>query len=107
MLDTLDPISIALGVGIGLLLAIFVQANNGGAAKVIPVNPSIEKDSPKVGHMVTITDMEDLMKSSGKDKVSYCRCWRSEKFPYCDGSHNKYNEKCKDNTGPLTIMKKE
>lgn len=21
-------------------------------------------------------------------KQAYCRCWRSQSFPYCDGSHN-------------------
>jgi CDGSH-type Zn-finger protein len=23
------------------------------------------------------------------EKISLCRCWQSEKFPYCDGSHKK------------------
>ncbi|KAM9327304.1 CDGSH iron-sulfur domain-containing protein 1 [Gastrophryne carolinensis] len=63
------------------------------------VNPAIQKDNPKVVHAF---DMEDL-----GDKAVYCRCWRSKKFPYCDGSHTKYNEETGDNVGPLIIKKKE
>lgn len=29
----------------------------------------------------------------------------SKKFPLCDGSHNKFNTDCGDNTGPLVIKK--
>lgn len=35
------------------------------------VNPSIQKDNPKVVHAF---DVEDL-----GDKAVYCRCWRSKK----------------------------
>lgn len=28
-------------------------------------------------------------------------------FPYCDGSHNKHNEECGDNVGPLIIKRKD
>ncbi|XP_076044277.1 CDGSH iron sulfur domain 2 [Oratosquilla oratoria] len=62
------------------------------------VNPSVKKNEPKVVDMV---DIEDI-----GNKAVFCRCWRSKKFPYCDGSHNKYNESCDDNTGPLIIQKK-
>ncbi len=30
-----------------------------------------------------------------------CRCWQSEKFPYCDGSHRKIN--AGDNVGPIGV----
>lgn len=33
----------------------------------------------------------------------YCRCWRSEKFPLCDGAHVNHNAACGDNVGPLVI----
>ncbi|KAF6018790.1 hypothetical protein EB796_022893 [Bugula neritina] len=61
-------------------------------------NPSVNKASKKV---VDIIDIEDMT----SDKVSYCRCWRSKKFPLCDGSHNKHNEDTGDNAGPLVIKK--
>ncbi|XP_076981398.1 CDGSH iron-sulfur domain-containing protein 1 [Tamandua tetradactyla] len=63
------------------------------------VNLHIQKDNPKVVHAF---DMEDL-----GDKAVYCRCWRSKKFPLCDGSHTKHNEETGDNVGPLIIKKKE
>ncbi|KAB0361371.1 hypothetical protein FD754_005527 [Muntiacus muntjak] len=63
------------------------------------VNPHTQKDNPKVVHAF---DMEDL-----GDKAVYCRCWRSKKFPLCDGSHTKHNEESGDNVGPLIIKKKD
>ncbi|KAM8924121.1 CDGSH iron-sulfur domain-containing protein 1 [Pelodytes ibericus] len=63
------------------------------------VNIGIQKDNPKVVHAF---DMEDL-----GDKAVYCRCWRSKKFPFCDGAHTKHNEETGDNVGPLIIKKKE
>ncbi|XP_068807140.1 CDGSH iron-sulfur domain-containing protein 1 [Struthio camelus] len=63
------------------------------------VNLHIQKDNPKVVHAF---DMEDL-----GDKAVYCRCWRSKKFPLCDGSHTKHNDETGDNVGPLIIKRKE
>ncbi|KAG8435555.1 hypothetical protein GDO86_013479 [Hymenochirus boettgeri] len=63
------------------------------------INLEIQKDNPKVVHAF---DMEDL-----GDKAVYCRCWRSKKFPLCDGSHTKHNDDTGDNVGPLIIKKKE
>uniref|UniRef100_A0A0N5BEV6 ZnF_CDGSH domain-containing protein n=1 Tax=Strongyloides papillosus TaxID=174720 RepID=A0A0N5BEV6_STREA len=61
-------------------------------------NKKYKLDQAKV---VDIIDVEDI-----GEKVSLCRCWKSEKFPYCDGSHNKHNEECNDNVGPCLIRKK-
>lgn len=63
------------------------------------VNLHIQKDNPKVVHAF---DMEDL-----GDKAVYCRCWRSKKFPLCDGSHTQHNDETGDNVGPLIIKRKE
>ena len=38
-------------------------------------------------------------------QVVYCRCWRSAKFPLCDGAHVKHNEATGDNVGPLIVSK--
>lgn len=66
--------------------------------KVGLVNPDIQKDQQKVANTL---DVEDI-----GDKISLCRCWRSKKFPVCDGTHNTYNKAYGDNVGPVTITKK-
>ncbi|XP_010632155.1 uncharacterized protein LOC104868862 [Fukomys damarensis] len=57
----------------------------------------IQKDNPKAVHAF---DMEEI-------KAVYCRSWRSQKFPLCDGSHTKHDEETGDNVGPLSIRKGE
>ncbi len=37
--------------------------------------------------------------------VSLCRCWKSKRFPYCDGAHRKHNEETGDHVGPVVIKK--
>uniref|UniRef100_A0A8D0GW84 Iron-binding zinc finger CDGSH type domain-containing protein n=1 Tax=Sphenodon punctatus TaxID=8508 RepID=A0A8D0GW84_SPHPU len=64
------------------------------------VNPSIQKDSPKV--VIHAFDMENM-----GDKAVYCRCWRSKKFPFCDGTRIKHNEETGDNVGPLSCKRRE
>jgi len=61
-------------------------------------NTKHQKSSPKV---VNSFDVEDL-----DPKTCFCRCWQSKKFPYCDGSHNEYNNQTGDNLGPLILQKK-
>ena len=36
-------------------------------------------------------------------KIALCRCWKSKKFPYCDGSHREYNSQTGDNLGPIIL----
>jgi len=62
-------------------------------------NNKVKMDSPKV---VDTVDIEDI-----GSKGVFCRCWKSNKFPYCDGSHVKHNAETGDNTGPLIIKKSE
>ncbi|XP_065843303.1 CDGSH iron-sulfur domain-containing protein 2 homolog B-like [Oscarella lobularis] len=59
------------------------------------INASIDKDKNKVA---TSKDIEEL-----GEKAVFCRCWKSKKFPYCDGSHNKHNQSTGDNVGPLIV----
>ena len=44
------------------------------------------------------TQIEDL------DKMVLCRCWKSSKFPLCDGAHGDHNKCCHDNVGPLVVL---
>ncbi|XP_046667242.1 CDGSH iron-sulfur domain-containing protein 2 homolog [Homalodisca vitripennis] len=62
-----------------------------------PVNPEFKKTEAKVVDCVNIEDLGE--------KAVFCRCWRSKKFPYCDGSHGKYNKDHGDNVGPLVVSK--
>ncbi|KAK9506467.1 hypothetical protein O3M35_008403 [Rhynocoris fuscipes] len=62
------------------------------------INLSIEKEEAKVVHVANIEDLGD--------STAYCRCWRSSKFPLCDGSHGKHNKETGDNVGPVVIKKK-
>jgi len=61
-------------------------------------NDLIQMECDKV---VDKVDIEDL-----GNKAVFCRCWKSKKFPYCDGSHAKHNKETGDNVGPLIIAKK-
>lgn len=61
------------------------------------INPDIKKDVEKVVDMLKV---EDLPK-----KAVFCRCWKSKKFPYCDGAHVKHNQETGDNVGPLIVEK--
>ncbi|KAL5017816.1 hypothetical protein ScPMuIL_003538 [Solemya velum] len=96
-----DWLSLIPFVGtVSLLVYVTVQAFRPQPKKLdSPVNLKIQKENQKVVNMV---DIEDL-----GNKVSYCRCWRSKKFPLCDGSHNKHNEDTHDNVGPLVLKRKD
>ena len=95
----IDPISVAIGIGIGMLLSFFLFK-----PKAMPVNPTIEKSSEKVATVKTLKDIEDLVNEKG-GTLALCRCWRSKTFPFCDGTHGNYNKECCDNVGPLVIKK--
>merc|ERR1711918_262320 len=71
------------------------------------INESIDKDSPKVVHTITVSDLlEDkgTVKALGVGKKAVmCRCWKSGTFPLCDAAHVKHNKETGDNVGPLII----
>jgi len=87
------PFGIACGA-VGFGVKTLLDKKFGG-----PVNLCIRKGEAKVADSV---DIEDLGKTT-----AFCRCWRSSKFPYCDGTHNGHNIATGDNVGPLVIKKKE
>ncbi|XP_060935399.1 CDGSH iron-sulfur domain-containing protein 1 [Limanda limanda] len=89
------PVAVVAAVG-GFLVSHYLS---GRSCKKVQVNTCISKDSPKVVHSF---DMEDI-----GSKAVYCRCWKSKKFPFCDGAHTKHNEETGDNVGPLIIKKKD
>eukprot|EP00465_Bigelowiella_longifila_P015836 CAMPEP_0185263348 /NCGR_PEP_ID=MMETSP1359-20130426/14274_1 /TAXON_ID=552665 /ORGANISM="Bigelowiella longifila, Strain CCMP242" /LENGTH=100 /DNA_ID=CAMNT_0027850811 /DNA_START=59 /DNA_END=361 /DNA_ORIENTATION=+ len=65
------------------------------------LNNEIQLDSEKVA---TISSVDEVSKKVKESKVAaYCRCWKSKKFPFCDGAHAKHNKETGDNVGPLVI----
>eukprot|EP00921_Rhytidocystis_pertsovi_P011644 GHVQ01018853.1.p1 GENE.GHVQ01018853.1~~GHVQ01018853.1.p1 ORF type:complete len:103 (-),score=7.62 GHVQ01018853.1:1139-1447(-) len=51
------------------------------------------KGLPEVSHVV------ESFPAQGEKKVRICRCWQSNKFPYCDDTH-KVLVQSGDNVGP-------
>jgi len=80
---------------VGLTIYVIWQAMR---PKIGLVNPGIEKDKDKV---VNSMDIEDI-----GDSIAFCRCWRSKKFPLCDGSHSTHNKQMGDNVGPVCVKRK-
>lgn len=71
-------------------------ANNYGVESNMP------PDAPS--KRVDILDFDEIMsKVQAGAKVSICRCYKSKKFPYCDGSHVKHNEETGDNIAPAVL----
>lgn len=50
------------------------------------MNTDIRKNEACVVEKYGIPDLEDLLKENN-GAVALCRCWKSKKFPLCDGSH--------------------
>lgn len=86
----------AIAVGYAAYLTYSSTKGKNLVGKGNAINLEIKKDIPKV---VDNIDVEDL-----GNKAVFCRCWRSKKFPYCDGSHTAHNESTGDNVGPLIIQ---
>ncbi|XP_046877997.1 CDGSH iron-sulfur domain-containing protein 1 [Hypomesus transpacificus] len=94
-LTILMPVAVAAALG-GYLVSRYMSRRS---CKKGRVNACISKDRPKV---VDSFDMEDI-----GNKAVYCRCWKSKKFPYCDGAHSNHNDETGDNVGPLIIKKRD
>jgi len=61
------------------------------------VNETYQLESKKVAETFSV---EELSK-----KTVFCRCWKSKKFPLCDGAHGRHNRSSGDNLGPLILVK--
>ncbi|XP_020629347.1 CDGSH iron-sulfur domain-containing protein 2 homolog A-like isoform X1 [Orbicella faveolata] len=63
------------------------------------VNKTHQKEKEKVADAFQIEDLGD--------KSVFCRCWKSKKFPRCDGSHTQHNKETGDNVGPVVLKRKK
>ena len=59
------------------------------------INNKIDLTSAKVVNTIE-------MKSG--EKCVICRCWKSSKFPNCDGAHAVHNKETGDNVGPVIVI---
>ena len=58
------------------------------------INNHIQINEPKVVTNLTLEPGQ---------KASLCRCWLSDKFPYCNGAHVAHNKKTGDNISPVVV----
>ena len=97
-----DP-AVLVAIFVVILVLVASTLTKKKATKSV-VNLKIKKEEAKVVDIVPCGEIENL--AQFKDgKLVMCRCWRSETFPYCDGSHVKHNKETGDNVGPLIIKK--
>eukprot|EP00471_Norrisiella_sphaerica_P004509 CAMPEP_0184486714 /NCGR_PEP_ID=MMETSP0113_2-20130426/8389_1 /TAXON_ID=91329 /ORGANISM="Norrisiella sphaerica, Strain BC52" /LENGTH=103 /DNA_ID=CAMNT_0026868721 /DNA_START=18 /DNA_END=329 /DNA_ORIENTATION=+ len=96
----LDPTVIATLVATNVATAAVVYLTCGGSGSG-KCNTSIKLSEKKVVDVVKVDDLQSKASAAGNKTVAYCRCWKSKKFPLCDGSHNKHNATTGDNAGPL------
>jgi CDGSH-type Zn-finger protein len=69
-------------------------------------NTRLESTSKKINHKIDTDSTKVVHQQSlelGEKKV-YCRCWKSETFPYCDGAHVMHNKETGDNVGPVIVV---
>ena len=104
---TFDPLVVSwIGTAIAVGYAAYLTYSNAKDKGSVSqskgkslINLDVKKDQAKV---VDTVDVEDL-----GNKAVFCRCWRSKKFPYCDGAHAAHNKECGDNIGPLIVQKRD
>ena len=68
-----------------------------------PINQNIKKEDKVVKEILGISEVF----RGDKKMVAFCRCWKSLKFPHCDGAHNRHNKETGDNIGPIVIRKSD
>ncbi|XP_012252964.1 CDGSH iron-sulfur domain-containing protein 2 homolog [Athalia rosae] len=95
-LSLVPPTALLAGIG---FMSYRAFCPHGRCPPPTAINPAIKKDSSKV---VDSIDVEDIT-----EKAVFCRCWRSENWPYCDGAHGRHNKEACDNVGPIVITKKK
>jgi len=96
-LEFLEGVRNQIPIGFQKRNDLYEVCDKEGAEDSKRVNTTYMLDSKKVAETFNIEDLGD--------KTVFCRCWKSKKFPLCDGSHGKHNQACGDNLGPVIVTK--
>ena len=67
------------------------------------INQNIKKEDMLVKEIMGVSEVF----KGDKQMVAFCRCWKSLKFPLCDGAHKRHNTETGDNIGPIVVRKSE
>ncbi|KAM7439895.1 CDGSH iron-sulfur domain-containing protein 2 [Porites harrisoni] len=93
----LVPFVVTTSVVVYLVISAILPSKPSKKADANWVNKTEQKEKEKVADIIQIEDLGE--------KTAYCRCWKSKKFPLCDGSHNQHNKETGDNVGPLVCKR--
>ncbi|CAH3014115.1 unnamed protein product [Porites evermanni] len=93
----LVPFVVTTSVVVYLVISAILPSKPSKKADADWVNKTEQKEKEKVADIIQIEDLGE--------KTAFCRCWKSKKFPYCDGSHNQHNKETGDNVGPLVCKR--
>ncbi|KAL9984448.1 hypothetical protein ACROYT_G006740 [Oculina patagonica] len=101
----LAPLLVSVSLFLYLVISSLKRSTSKPAAKKPDqdwINKTQQKEKEKVADTIQI---EDLAEKAAYH--AFCRCWKSKKFPRCDGSHTQHNKETGDNVGPVVLKRKK
>ncbi|KAJ7333553.1 CDGSH iron-sulfur domain-containing protein 2 [Desmophyllum pertusum] len=101
----LAPLLVSVSLFVYVVISSLMRSTSKLAAKKPDqdwVNKTQQKEKEKVADTIQI---EDLAEKAAYH--AFCRCWKSKKFPRCDGSHTQHNKETGDNVGPVVLKGKK
>ncbi|CAJ0955623.1 unnamed protein product, partial [Mesorhabditis belari] len=84
----------------------------GGVAIGYFIGTTISRRFPRLNYeiklecdkVVDAIDVKDIERKKNGQLRTFCRCWKSKNWPYCDGAHKAHNKETGDNVGQLRIL---
>ena len=98
-LETLETVRKQIPIGFQKRDDMYKVADRLESEDTQRVNKSYKLESKKVADIFPIEELGN--------RTAFCRCWKSSKFPLCDGAHGKHNQACGDNLGPVIVTKQQ